>query len=154
MYGLWIINLFSTVVACVNVYTAILKLINVGTTLAAVGERLQKLKSPNGLITDRTMEVATAAAVSSILTLALVVASSIGAEIFRDNGITITSLWSLWTTVLALDSNWYYFMRLKSVENSIRLSHFQMINCCKHDFLYALSAGSLEDVFMIVNESN
>jgi hypothetical protein len=100
------------------------------------------------------MEVATAAAVSSILTLALVVASSIGAEIFRDNGITITSLWSLWTTVLALDSNWYYFMRLKSVENSIRLSHFQMINCCKHDFLYALSAGSLEDVFMIVNESN
>jgi hypothetical protein len=48
MYGLWIINLFSTVVACVNVYTAILKLINVGTTLAAVGERLQKLNRPMG----------------------------------------------------------------------------------------------------------
>lgn len=138
-------------------------MVNIGTDPRTVHERLQKLSSPKGIITDRTLEVATAATISTTLTLTLVVASSMEIQRFRDNGIDITSLWSLWTIVLALclnmfiatvttDWNWYYFLRLKSLEKSIGSRHLEMINCCKHDFLHALSEGYLEDIFKVVNK--
>jgi hypothetical protein len=141
----------------------ILKVVNVGTNPRTIHERLQKLSSPKGIITDRTLEVTTAAIISTTLTLTLIVASSMEIQLFRDNGIDITSLWSLWTIVLALcvnmfiatvttDWNWYYFLRLKSLEKSIGPRHLEMIDCCKHDFLYALSGGHLKDIFKVVNK--
>jgi hypothetical protein len=141
----------------------IIKKVNVSTDPDIVRERLQRLQSTDGIITDRSLEVTAAAAVSTTLTLGLVIASSIEIQVFRNNGIDITSLWSLWTIVLALslnlfiatvttDWNWYYFLRLKSLEKSIQQRHLEMINCCKHDLLHALSFGHLEDVLKVVNE--
>lgn len=139
------------------------KKINVATDPGIVLERLKKLKTANGIITDRTPEVFTAVTISITLTLALIVASSTQIKTFNDNGIDVTSLWSLWTIIVALclnlfiatvttDWNWYYFLRLKSIEKNIGPRHLAMINCCKHDFLHALSEEYLTDIMKVVNE--